>query len=118
MNLCICHRENLLIDTGKRRKMRWSSPFGHLHAVPHYFSLGRNEAKRDDGCGARPVAHPLTLERAIMQVLPNKRRHNRANAEPQGQLLRQTLDADRHVGHPFETSAAFACFAYRLTSAV
>ena len=35
---------------------------------------------------------------AIMQVSPNKRRHHHSNAEPQGQLLRQTLDADRHVG--------------------
>lgn len=35
---------------------------------------------------------------AIMQVSPNKRRHHHSNAEPQGQLLRQTLDVDRHVG--------------------
>ena len=72
--------------------------FWHLHATPRCFSLGRNEVKRDDGCGARLMSHLPTPKHAIMRVSPNERRHHHSNAEPQGQLLRQTLDADRHVG--------------------
>ena len=65
-------------------------PFGHLRAAPYLpftFPLRRNEAKRDDGCGGRPVAHPSAPIHAIMQVSPNERRHHRSNAEPQGRLL-------------------------------
>ncbi len=58
-----------------------------IRSAPPIFPLGRNEAKRDDGCGGRPVAHLSAPIHAIMQVSPNERRHNRANAEPQGRLL-------------------------------
>lgn len=49
--------------------------------------MGRNEAKRDDGCGGRPAAHLSVPIHAIMQVSPNERRHHHSNAEPWGRLL-------------------------------
>ena len=69
-----------------------SGIFARRLIVRSVFPLRRNEAKRDDGCGGRPVAHPSALIHAIMQVLPNERRHNHSNAEPQGRLLTKRKD--------------------------
>ena len=65
-------------------------PFGHLRAgliVRSVFPLRRNEVKRDDGGGGRPVAHPSASIHAIMQVPPNEGRYHHSNAEPHGRLL-------------------------------
>ena len=64
-----------------------SGIFARRIIVRSVFPLRRNEAKRDDGCGGRPVAHPSASIHAIMQVSPNEGRHHRSNAEPQGRLL-------------------------------
>ena len=64
-----------------------SGIFARRLIVRSVFPLGRNEAKRDDGCGGRPVAHPSVPIHAIMQVSPNERQHHHSNAEPQGRLL-------------------------------
>ena len=37
------------------------------------------------------MAHLSAPIHAIMQVSPNERRHNRANAEPQGRLLKDSI---------------------------
>lgn len=39
------------------------------------------------------MAHLSALIHVIMQVSPNERRHNRANAEPQGWLLIKRKDS-------------------------
>lgn len=39
------------------------------------------------------MAYPSAPIRAIMQVSPNERRHNRANAEQQGRLLIKRKDS-------------------------
>ena len=64
-----------------------SGIFAQRLIVRSVFPLRRNEVKRDDGCGGRPVAHPSALIPAIIQVSPNERRRNHSNAEPQGRLL-------------------------------
>ena len=39
------------------------------------------------------MVHPQPSKHAIMQVSPNERRHNRANAEQQGRLLIKRKDS-------------------------